>query len=65
MSVHPNAVLQEGLRKPEYWKYTFEDALDLIARLPEAAALIYRRTFHDGKVAKHDKVRRCPSLSFL
>ena len=47
---------QEGLRKAEYWKYTFEDALDLIARLPEVAAIIYRRSFHDGVVAPHDKV---------
>ncbi len=31
--------------------------MDLIARLPEIAAIIYRRSFHDGVVVAHDKVR--------
>ena len=44
----------EGVRKTEYWKYTLEDSLNLIARLPEVAALIYRCTFHDGKMADYN-----------
>jgi len=50
---------QDGVRKSEYWKYAFEDALDLIARLPEVAAIIYRRSFHDGVVPAYN-----PSLDY-
>ncbi|MEM9917234.1 MAG: citrate (Si)-synthase [Bacteroidota bacterium] len=39
----------EGLRKSEYWDPTYEDAMNLIARLPRVAAYIYRRSYHDGK----------------
>ncbi len=38
----------EGMSKTEYWDATYEDAMNLIARLPRVAAYIYRRTFHDG-----------------
>ncbi len=38
----------EGLNKSEYWDPTYEDAMNLIARLPRVAAYIYRRTFFDG-----------------
>jgi citrate synthase len=31
-----------------------EDCLDLIARLPRVAALIYRNTYKDGKIADYD-----------
>eukprot|EP00899_Mesostigma_viride_P029105 jgi/Mesvir1/937/Mv17495-RA.2 len=40
---------QDGIHKSEYWKPTLEDSLNLIAKLPAVAALIYRRTFHKGK----------------
>lgn len=39
----------EGLNKSEYWDATYEDTMNLIARLPRVAAYIYRRTYHDGK----------------
>jgi len=48
------AAYAKGIHKSEYWKPTFEDALDVIAKLPEIAALVYRCKFHDGKVAKYD-----------
>ncbi len=38
----------EGMSKTEYWDATFEDAMNLIAKLPRIAAYIYRRSFHDG-----------------
>ena len=38
----------EGMNKSEYWDATFEDAMNLIARLPRVAAYIYRRTYHNG-----------------
>ncbi len=39
----------EGLNKSEYWDATYEDTMNLIARLPRVAAYIYRRTYHGGK----------------
>ncbi len=38
----------EGMNKGEYWDATFEDTMNLIARLPRVAAYIYRRTYHNG-----------------
>ena len=38
----------------DYWAYTYEDSVDLIAKLPTLAALIYRHSFKDGKVAAID-----------
>lgn len=38
----------EGLKKSDYWDATYEDAMNLIARLPRIAAYIYRRTYHNG-----------------
>ena len=35
----------EGLNKKDYWNATFDDAMDLIARLPRIAAYIYRRKY--------------------
>jgi citrate synthase len=37
-----------GVNKAKYWESTYEDVMDLIARLPEVAALIYRQSFHGG-----------------
>jgi len=38
----------EGVKKAAYWEYTYEDALDLIAKLPTIAAIIYRNLYRDG-----------------
>jgi citrate synthase len=38
----------EGMSKTDYWDATYEDAMNLIAKLPRVAAYIYRRTFHNG-----------------
>jgi len=48
------AAYAAGIHKSEYWKPTFEDSLDVIAKLPEIAAIIYRCAYHDGVVAKYD-----------
>ncbi|PYI30855.1 citrate synthase citA [Aspergillus indologenus CBS 114.80] len=45
----------KGLNKKDYWNYTFEDSMDLIAKLPTIAAKIYRNVFKDGKVAAIQK----------
>ena len=39
-----------GVPKSEYWETTLEDILDVVAKLPEIAALIYRCSFADGVV---------------
>ncbi len=39
----------EGLSKTEYWDPTYEDTMNLVARLPRIAAYIYRRTYHNGE----------------
>jgi citrate synthase len=39
----------EGMSKNDYWDAVYEDAMNLIARLPRIAAYIYRRTYHNGK----------------
>ncbi|XP_013775370.1 probable citrate synthase 2, mitochondrial [Limulus polyphemus] len=38
----------EGVPKATYWEHTFEDAMDLIAKLPPIAATIYRNLYRDG-----------------
>jgi citrate synthase len=44
----------DGVGKQEYWDSTYEDVMDLIARLPRIAAYIYRRTYHDNKHIEPD-----------
>jgi len=53
-----------GCNKSEYWEHTLEDVLDVIAKLPEIAALIYRCTFADGKVSKDTTGKLDYSASF-
>eukprot|EP01100_Stratorugosa_tubuloviscum_P001766 TRINITY_DN139_c2_g2_i2.p1 TRINITY_DN139_c2_g2~~TRINITY_DN139_c2_g2_i2.p1 ORF type:complete len:465 (-),score=246.01 TRINITY_DN139_c2_g2_i2:75-1469(-) len=36
---------QNGVNKKEYWEYTYEDSMDLIARLPAIASQIYVQTY--------------------
>jgi citrate synthase len=38
----------DGMGKEEYWDATYEDVMNLIARLPRVAAYIYRRSYHNG-----------------
>ncbi|MCB9320645.1 MAG: citrate (Si)-synthase [Lewinellaceae bacterium] len=53
MSMQPDSLFAaqyaEGMGKSDYWSYTYEDAMNLIARLPLLAAYIYRRSFGQGK----------------
>ncbi|VDL58040.1 unnamed protein product [Hymenolepis diminuta] len=43
------AAYNKGVSKNTYWEYTYEDSLDLIAKLPIIAAIIYNHSFHGGK----------------
>ncbi|KAI9021010.1 citrate synthase [Phycomyces nitens] len=44
----------QGIHKSKYWDTTFEDTMDLIAKLPKVAARIYRNVYADGKMASID-----------
>ena len=48
------AAYASGIKKSEYWEQTLEDVLDVIAKLPEIAALIYRCSFKDGVVTRDE-----------
>lgn len=45
---------RNGISKSEYWDPTYEDAMNLIARLPRLAAYIYRRAYHNGEHIEPD-----------
>lgn len=42
------------LKKNDYWSPTYEDGLNLLAKLPEIAAFIYRLKYKDGKIIPSD-----------
>ncbi len=48
-----------GVSKMDYWSSTYEDALNLLAKLPEIGAHIYTRLYRGGKKNKPD-----PELDF-
>jgi citrate synthase len=37
------------MKKTEYWSPFYDDAIELIGKLPEVAAIIYRNKYHGGK----------------
>jgi len=39
----------KGLNKKDYWSSTYDDAMDLIARLPRIAAYVYRRKYKNNQ----------------
>ncbi|CAG9768261.1 unnamed protein product [Ceutorhynchus assimilis] len=44
-----------GVNKTKYWEFVFEDTMDLIARIPVIAAMIYKNTYKDGCVPDIDE----------
>jgi len=50
---------KNGMNKSQYWDPTFEDALNLIAKLPRIAAYIYRRNYHN-----EDHIPPLPNLDW-
>ncbi len=44
----------EGINKKDYWDPTYEDVMNLIARLPRIAAYIYRRKYHNDEHIEPD-----------
>ena len=45
---------RKGINKKDYWDPTYEDVMNLIARLPRIAAYIYRRMYHEDKHIEPD-----------
>ena len=45
---------RSGLNKKDYWDPTYEDVMNLIARLPRIAAYIYRRMYHNDNHIEPD-----------
>lgn len=43
-----------GINKLDYWESTYEDALNLLAKLPEIASYIYAKLYRDGKRTQSD-----------
>ena len=43
-----------GISKMDLWKPTYEDAMNLISRLPEIAAFIYRHKYKNGDIIPPD-----------
>ena len=41
---------QKGISKMDYWDPTYEDAMNLLAKLPEIGAYIYRKKYRDGDI---------------
>lgn len=40
---------REGIHKMEYWDPTYEDVMNLLAKLPKIAAYIYRKSYKNNK----------------
>ncbi len=50
---------REGLGKMDLWDPTYEDCMNLLAKLPEIGAFIYRHKFKNGEIIAPD-----PNLDF-
>ncbi|MCC6523701.1 MAG: citrate (Si)-synthase [Polyangiaceae bacterium] len=49
------AKYHHGMKKNDYWEPMYEDACDLLAKLPEVAAFIYRHKYKGGKIIPSDR----------
>lgn len=58
LALQPNsqfaAAYSKGINKLNYWEPVLEDSIDIIAKLPAVAALIYRNTYKGGNVIESD-----------
>lgn len=45
----------EGMKKDEYWEATYDDAINIIAKLPAIGAYVYRKRFNKGPRIESDK----------
>jgi citrate synthase len=49
-----NKKYKAGLTKDRYWESTYEDALNLLAKLPEIASYIYNKLYRQGSRIQSD-----------
>ncbi|XP_042449458.1 citrate synthase, mitochondrial-like [Zingiber officinale] len=45
---------EKGMPKAKFWEPTYEDSMNLIARLPTVASYVYRRIYKDGGIIPPD-----------
>lgn len=45
----------EGMTKDQYWEATYDDAINIIAKLPAIGAYVYRKRFNKGPRIESDK----------
>lgn len=55
-----NKKYQAGISKDYYWDSTYEDALNLLAKLPEIASYIYWKLYREGQ----KRIQSHPNLDF-
>lgn len=48
------AYFEGKLHKKDYWAYFYEDAMDLIAKIPAIAAIVYRHKYHNSELIPSD-----------
>ena len=48
------AAYHKGVNKTKFWEYYYEDAMDLLAKLPHICAIIYRHKYKNGWQIKSD-----------
>jgi citrate synthase len=46
---------REGINRDDYWDPVYEDVINLIAKLPEIAAYIYRYKYRNGNIISPDE----------
>jgi citrate synthase len=46
---------REGINKQELWKYSLQDSIDIVAKMPTLTARIFRNVFFDGQHIPSDK----------
>ncbi len=49
-----SAEYAKGMKKEDYWKFTLEDALNIVAKIPAVAAGVYRIKFNKGNIIQPD-----------
>lgn len=45
----------EGMKKEQYWEATYDDLINIIAKLPAIGAYVYRKRFNKGPRIESDK----------
>ncbi len=63
LSMHKESLFDRGFHggasKLDYWDPTYEDTMNILAKLPEIAAYIYTKLYHDG-----NRIQKDPNLDF-